>query len=822
MRLLLLLFITLGSISPAVLAQAAQNDPENPELVAFGTMQNALDAANTIAANSMLPIPPGALDGAKETDLMYQVLKMIFGQPLANITAYTTNRDSSADESNPVQNVNVIVYLFSLMAGIGLLGTLIASVYTILESLVSINTSAKLFSNSGNEGSPFAFLISRMGISSIVNVPIPAAGGMALSQVLMLFTALLGIGLASSLFYVVATRMINQPLITFTSIKTEEFFVNISQAVMCLDYLEANGFIEGRNNTIVVSEMVLQKPVTVGFYSGGGAPRPTVPQPTTVVKFGQNGECGQFSYRHLVRDPSSNDDQNGTFSFLTNLFSSSGDNVEDSINYFLKPAALEVITEMLNSTDFRMSLRSLAIQSYSADGFKPDANTVNNYSRSYTTFKQNISNIFYRLDELVNECPNGTEPVVGGSASSIGCSNEAIKQSIAKYGFMLAGTYSYILNSRQSVISDALENAVPKFRYENKDVLERFSIDEKSPYYTDYLNNANKLSSVYATIATTTTSSLAADLNKLYESTTSDSGFVETLGDALYTAMRGVVKVGYMGQNASYQNPEPITQLAQMGNIMMATPFIILGADALISGVIKLTPVGLLTGAKKAGGAIGKSDKRGIFGMVLGMLVAAAMQAIVVGGFFLAVFVPAIPYVMWNMAIFGYIGYVILCVIGVPIMIAAKPLRDGDGFVGGVKTGYMMAFNLFIRPSAMVIGLVVAMVLSRIFSWIINATYFESIQIAYSNGFNLAAVFGVPLMYAIIQLTAIYKAYSMINEVPAFIGKMTETDRANSDFGEEGERNRVGGLFVQGGNSAMGGMHSMRNRKGMMASAPAS
>lgn len=778
------------------------NTDDMPNMNPLGQTRDAVDAAKTIAENSGFPLPPGALDGPRSTDLMYQTLKMIFGQPLANISVYTTNADLTGD-NNPVKNVNVIVFLFSMMAGIGLIATLVSSIWTILQSLVSINTSAKLFNNNGGQGSPFAFLIARMGSASILNAPIPAAGGMALSQVIMLFMALLGIGLGSQLFYFVGSRMIDQPLITYTSERNELFFINAAHGQLCLNFLEENGFIRPEQNKIHEIEI-----------SRGG-------EEIKSLWFGTQAQCGEIKFRFNTTPRETRSERYGSIvNWFSRFHTGSLDNVEATIEDLFKPNVYRAVKALLTSQEFNSAIKEISNSNFGENGFTPSTLITSNLASSYAAYKGNIEKIFFELDEKVNACENRPARDSSASWSTLGCSNEILKESIATYGFMLAGTYSYILNERQSVLSNAMESFAPRFEFEPTVVLSKFSIFEDSPYFIEYVNRQTMLEETFEFFRTRDTSLIAKDLNQLYEATTGDGAFAEALGDILYSSMRQIVKVGYLGQNASFQNPEPITQLSQIGNVMMATPLAIAGLSR-IANIKKFGIAGLANKAKdfasSAGKQINPKGKDGVLGMVFAMMLAAMLQAIVVGGFFLAVFVPAIPYVMWNMAIFGYIAYVILVVIGVPIMVAAKPLNDGDGFIGGVKTGYMMAFTVFIRPAAMVIGLVAAMVLSRVFSWIINATYFESMQIAHSNGFSVAAVFGVPLMYAVIQLTAIYKAYSMINEVPAFIGKMTETDRAHSDFGEEGERNRVGGLFIQSGTSAMGGMHRVRSGGGAAA-----
>ncbi len=56
-----------------------------------------------------------------------------------------------------------------------------------------------------------------------------------------------------------------------------------------------------------------------------------------------------------------------------------------------------------------------------------------------------------------------------------------------------------------------------------------------------------------------------------------------------------------------------------------------------------------------------------------------------------------------------------MVVIGTPIMVAAKSMDTGeDGLMGAAKTGYYMAFNLFLRPTLMIVGLILAQSTSRV------------------------------------------------------------------------------------------------------------
>lgn len=789
----LIKFFAVSALFFSISASSATSvEDEMAGLQALGQLGDVTDHIKSVAESSGMPIPENGLDGAKSTDLMYQTLKLIFGQPLANITLSTTNADGAGNRDD-VQNPNVIVYLFSLMAGLGLIGTLISSLWTVANSLVSVSTSARLFGNGGKgEGSPFAFLVSRMGISSLLNMPLPSMGGMALSQVIMLFHALLGIGLASALFAGVATRMLDQPLITYTSQGSDEFFLQVSHAAVCLDYLADNEFIAA-GDAAIQSE---PKPGDEAY---------------TRVSFGRNAECGYFDVRTKPNEVEP--------SFWTAFFwSGSGQDTIDAIKETYTTANFNAVAELLSSSEFFDVLAKVGDEgeTFVNGVYTPSATTKNALAQSYAAFKAKQLEGLAAIQQAAATC-NGQGST---STSKLICQDEQLKESISKYGFMLAGTYSYTLNRRQSVISDLIESTYPDFAFDKDSVYSRFGLEESSYFYKGMEERYEMLAVVFNSISQTTTSSLAKDLDKLYEATTTDGGFSELMGDALYGSMREIVKVGYAGEEASFQNPEPIVQLQQIGNVMMAIPIGIIGMSAGVEFIVGMSPAGKAAQvAKKLGGKMSDKNQtkfakllKGSDSNLMQMLMYSLMQAIIVGGFFLGTLVPLIPYAMWNIAIFGYISYVILVVIGVPFMIAAKPLNDGEGFIGGVKTGYMMAFNVFMRPSAMVIGLVAAMMLSRVFSWWINATYFESFQIANSGSFSVGAIIGAPLGYVVLQLTAIYKAYSMINEVPAFIGKITETDRAHSDFGEEQERTRVAGLFTQTGQSMLQGTGMGRPR----------
>jgi defect-in-organelle-trafficking protein DotA len=122
------------------------------------------------------------------------------------------------------------------------------------------------------------------------------------------------------------------------------------------------------------------------------------------------------------------------------------------------------------------------------------------------------------------------------------------------------------------------------------------------------------------------------------------------------------------------------------------------------------------------------------------------LAVLVGGGGLLAVYVPLIPFIIFS---FGAVGWVISCVeamVAGPIVALGiiSPTQHGHEFLGKAEHALMLIFNIFLRPSLMIFGLVAAMYLSNVLVAFVSTFFFQAVIIGMGGGL-LAGAGGVAI-----------------------------------------------------------------------------
>src|SRR5690606_6948402 len=128
--------------------------------------------------------------------------------------------------------------------------------------------------------------------------------------------------------------------------------------------------------------------------------------------------------------------------------------------------------------------------------------------------------------------------------------------------------------------------------------------------------------------------------------------------------------------------------------------------------------------------------------------------ALLFAGIVLAYVMPMLPAIFWILGIVGYMILVLEAIIAAPLWMLGHLRLDGEGLAGPRGTaGYEIALNLVIRPSAMVIGLVIAILIYQFGSNLIADGMFKAVVSA--AGGHFIGVTGVviwSLMTAILSI----------------------------------------------------------------------
>ena len=799
-KLVMCLILSFGILS------AAGGQEKQGEQVEVGVNTETIEISTQQAQElaESLNLPEGFAEGAKTNDLFYQMMKKIIGQPLADVTVYTDNVDPSAGGGSGRQNVTVMTWLISIMAGVGLVATALAGVFFLVVGLARSNISGTFAGR--NEGGA-GWYFGRIGLASVLNMPLSSAGGLAISQVIMLVILLMGIGAGSAVFKESSSRMLTQPLITYSHATVESLYASALRAKMCMTYATYHGFIDP-------SEAVWTINQPQGFSQSAGGIYDTAVRwfsaesssfETQYAMYGPAGSCGKIAFdmpRGTEPNIFAENLRNVTVVGVLNAATTgNGDEIDTYIKGRMNAAVYSAIQALSADSALSNSLQDVMEQTTVAgmDAQVPDG-LVGAISSSYRQFNDTISNALRDTMQNFSCSEQG-----GGSDSSYrnGCEyNEQLVESISELGFAVGGSYTWILAERQTQLVDAIEDATNReIELDFDRNLEEWDVEVSDVATISAIFLGRRIEAGLRELASTKSSDLAASLNRSYELSTEDGPVFEALGDTLKNTWRTIIMTGNAA-TGDWENPEPLIMMRAIGNTMINAPVIIGTLDFASSFI----PAGAVKkiGGKLKGKLNGKiKDPRKNKSFVEGVGVGGYMLRLLIDalffiGVFLAVVVPSIPRGMWNTAIAGYFLSAIMVLAGTPIMIAAKAMdANSEGLIGAARSGYYMAFNLFLRPTLMVTGLIIALAVSRVLSWFWNSIFFETFQMTQSGSGSIASIIGYPMIWGIGTMVIIYKSYGLINDLAATVMKMFGAEGEHSMFNEEADRDRLIAVMAQ-------------------------
>jgi defect-in-organelle-trafficking protein DotA len=153
----------------------------------------------------------------------------------------------------------------------------------------------------------------------------------------------------------------------------------------------------------------------------------------------------------------------------------------------------------------------------------------------------------------------------------------------------------------------------------------------------------------------------------------------------------------------------PIANLATMGASLIETAGNIFLSMSLLSLVVIINPV---------------------IGLGILVLLSLTMPLILVWvgyfftiGFFCAYYVPVYPFIIFTFGAIAWIMAVVEAIVAAPIVALGVMSPEGEGLLGKSETGMMILVNVFLRPSMMIIGYVVGIMLTYVTIWIVNVKF---------------------------------------------------------------------------------------------------
>jgi hypothetical protein len=150
-------------------------------------------------------------------------------------------------------------------------------------------------------------------------------------------------------------------------------------------------------------------------------------------------------------------------------------------------------------------------------------------------------------------------------------------------------------------------------------------------------------------------------------------------------------------------------------------------------------------------------------GMNMGVLALCAWL-MTVGGV-LGVYVPLIPYTLFTMGAIGWFFVVIEAIVAGPFIGLAILSPGGHEIFGHAQRGLMMLLNVFLRPSMMVLGMMLSMLLAPIAVGLINAG-FASIVSSINKSPGPVEAFLFLTLYTALIVAVLSKMFTLIYVIP--------------------------------------------------------
>lgn len=214
--------------------------------------------------------------------------------------------------------------------------------------------------------------------------------------------------------------------------------------------------------------------------------------------------------------------------------------------------------------------------------------------------------------------------------------------------------------------------------------------------------------------------------------------------------------VTYFTTTLTQSNADPLVSVAGFGGDLMLA-----GEGAMIAAILGSAVLSL---AMSSGSCLSPfawmADS-----LLMEVFVCVLMLVILLwtAGATLGVYLPMVPYLIFTMTAFGWMISVIETLVGAPILALAMVQPSGEE-LGNIKQGLGILAQVFIKPTLMIFGFIIAGSLMRAGLNMINFGFMASINS--STGSSLFSFIAILTMYGAIVIAIVNKSFGLIYMLP--------------------------------------------------------
>jgi len=236
------------------------------------------------------------------------------------------------------------------------------------------------------------------------------------------------------------------------------------------------------------------------------------------------------------------------------------------------------------------------------------------------------------------------------------------------------------------------------------------------------------------------------------------NNMVNFLSGGIFSIIQGFVQLG----EAQKTNSNPVISLGVLGSgVVSITTTIFVGL-----AIVAATAVGII------GAAWGFTFSSAVLAVVfiLMSLFGPVLMVLLVTGLTMAYYIPIIPFIIFTFGAIGWLISVIECIIAAPLVALGIAHPEGQEILGKAEPAVILLVNVFLRPTFMIFGFLIGMMLSYVGIWILNAGFGP----AYTSASG-AAVSGIAwiffpifimVVYTTLALQVVQKSFTLIHVIP--------------------------------------------------------
>jgi conjugal transfer/type IV secretion protein DotA/TraY len=250
---------------------------------------------------------------------------------------------------------------------------------------------------------------------------------------------------------------------------------------------------------------------------------------------------------------------------------------------------------------------------------------------------------------------------------------------------------------------------------------------------------------------------------------------------------------------------DPISTLSSLGNFLVGAAEVTIGVrvaamgGAYAVGETSSSVLGQIASAFT--GSVGSAMAGMAQGAILGIGPYILMLSVILisYGFFLAYFLPALPFILWMSGVLGWLVLLVESLVAAPLWVAAHALPEGEGMAGNAaRRGYTIFLGVLLRPPLMVFGFLLAMALltsvGRVIGHVFSVFGFGFL----SEGFlGVSGFLAFSVILGAVVVTAVWKLFGLMGTLPERvigwigghvpgIGEHSDAMRSQAEYGAAG------------------------------------